>query len=121
MGMPPVGSPLEEYDAFYKKYGRTPLHPKTVKDMLNCEGETNGLVCSVVSLGNPDHPEIDKFFDSIDQLLAWKPKLDKTNGEETDFARQGRATMALLKKYLPVALARLLALDARMKDRIKVA
>ena len=114
---PPEGSSLATYDAYFAKYGRTPLHPKTVADALALNEEINSLLAAIITVGAPAHPDADRFFDYIDQLLAWERKLGKTNGEQTDFAGKARKTMEMLERGLPKALALLLALDDKLRER----
>jgi ParB-like chromosome segregation protein Spo0J len=42
-GAPPPGSTLAEHDRFSAQFGRVPLHPKTVKEMLDCDSQTGHL------------------------------------------------------------------------------
>ena len=117
MGAPPPGSSLAEHDAFFTKYGRTPLHPKTVADALALNEEVNALMAAIIGVGAAAHPDADRFFDNIDQLLDWERKPDKTNGEQTDFAGKARKTVEMLERSLPKALALLTALAAKLRDR----
>ena len=113
----PPGSSLAEHDAFFTKYGRTPLHPKTVADALALNEEINALMAAIIGVAAAAHPDADRFFDNIDQLLDWERKPDKTNGEQTDFAGKARKTVEMLERSLPKALALLTALAAKLRDR----
>lgn len=97
MGAPPEGSSIPEYDAFFTKYGRTPLHPKTVADALMLQAVVNEAVARIVGICSDVQPDADAFFNNIEQLLDWHRKPDKTNGEETDFAGKTRKTLAMLE------------------------
>ena len=114
---PPEGSSLAIYDAYFAKYGRTPLHPKTVKELMDCDGATNALAVAISSSANAAHPDAEQFFDYIDQMLGHVPQTDKDNGMERNFAGKARTTLALLERALPKALALLLALDDKMRER----
>jgi hypothetical protein len=119
-GAPPPGSTVEEHNAFHDKYGRTPLHPRTVKELLDCQGAATGLVAAIISTASASHPDADRFFEHVDRLLAHVPERGKTNGLERNFAGQMRATLASLENKLPRALALLMALDAKLKSRKRV-
>jgi hypothetical protein len=112
-----VGSAVAEYDAYFKKYGRTPLHAKAIKDMLDAEGLTSMLAIGINSIAHERHPNADMFFEYIDHLLTHVREPDKTNGAQTDFAGKARKTLAMVEAALPQALALLNALDAKLKAR----
>jgi ParB-like nuclease family protein len=116
-GVPPAGASLAEHDAFFRQYGRVPLHPKAIKDLLDCDHRTSGLTVPILNLANPTHPDADEFFRMIDQMIAWVPQRDKDNGEQKDFARMARATLALLEKSLAGAISRLTSLQKTLDDR----
>jgi len=103
------------------RYGRTPLCPDRVKDMMICDGITATLTAPIRLLASPQAADAEQFFDAIDQMLAWVPVVGKTNGMERDFAKKARATLAELGKTLPAAVERLTtlldALRARSADK----
>jgi hypothetical protein len=90
-----VGSAVAEYDAYFKKYGRTPLHAKAIKDMLDAEGLTSMLAMGINSIAHERHPNADRFFEYIDHLLTHVREPDKTNGAQTDFAGEAALPQAL--------------------------
>jgi hypothetical protein len=106
------------------RYGRTPLCPDRVKDMMICDGMTATLTAPIRLLGSPQAGDVEQFFDAIDQMLTWVPVPGKTNGMERDFAKKARATLAELQKTLPAAVERLTALldalRARSADKARV-
>ena len=114
---PADDAPLSEFNDFFKKYGRTPLHPKAIKEMLDADGLSSSLAISINSTTNDRLPDAEKFFECIDRLLSHMPEPGKTNGGQTDFAGKARKTLAMLEKALPKALALLTALDAKLRDR----
>ena len=63
LGYPADDAPLSEFDAFFKKHGRTPLHPKAVKELLDADGLSSSLAISVNSLTNDRHPDVERFFE----------------------------------------------------------
>jgi hypothetical protein len=103
--------------AWFNKYGHTPLHPKTVKDLLDADGLTSGLAASLTSLNYARHPDAETFFDLIDLMLSHVRQRDATNGMQTDFAAKGRKTISSLEQELPKAITLLLALEAGLKAR----
>lgn len=117
LGYPADDAPLSEFDAFFKKHGRTPLHPKAVKELLDADGLSSSLAISVNSITNDRHPDVERFFECVDHMLKHVPELGKTNGAQTDFASKARKTLAMLERALPKALALLNALDAEMQAR----
>jgi hypothetical protein len=121
-GAPPPGSTLAEHDAFFERYGRVPLHPRTVADMLEFEARTAGLVNAIVSVANPRHPDAETFFAALDQMLAWVPERGQTNGTQMEFAKMGGKTLALLEKNIVRAVNLLtsirLALEVRAERRM---
>lgn len=117
LGYPADDAPLSEFDAFFKKHGRTPLHPKAVKELLDADGLSSSLAISVNSLTNDRHPDVERFFECIDHMLQHVPELGKTNGAQTDFAGKARKTLTMLERALPKALALLNALDAGLHAR----
>jgi ParB-like chromosome segregation protein Spo0J len=114
---PKPGSSVEEYDAFFRKYGRTPLWPKAIKEMQDADSLTSGLVHVVRNLTNSHHPDADQFFAHLDHLAMHKREPDKTNGAQTDFVRKGRETLAMLEAALPKALDLLHAMEAKLAAR----
>jgi len=116
-GAPPPGSTLAEHDKFSEKYGRVPLHPKTVKEMLDCDSQTSHVTHVVSSLANSTLPNAEEYFAMIDQMLAWVPQTDKKNGEEKDFARMARTTLARMEKNVIGALNRLTELKLVLERR----
>jgi ParB-like chromosome segregation protein Spo0J len=116
LGYPPDGSSVAEYDAYFAKYGRTPLRPMVIADLLKDRLSTTELALALLSIADDHHPDADGFFESLDRMLAWVPQPDKTNGMQMNFASDGRKTLAMLEKALPKALALLLALDAKLKE-----
>jgi hypothetical protein len=115
-GAPTSGATLGEQYAFHERYGRTPMHPKVIKHLLESEGRTSGLTLAIVSTSNASHPDVDQFFTDIDEMLAYVPDKTRGGGYETDFAAKARRTLATLRARLPRALALLSALEQALKE-----
>ena len=117
----PVNGTFEEKDAFYRKYGRTPLHPKEVKDMSNNANWVNGYVTAILTVSNDHHPSPEAFFGAIDAMLGWVPKPEKGVDWGINFAVKAKKQLALLAERLPLALDRLTKLSEAWKGRQEVA
>jgi hypothetical protein len=109
IGRPKFGTP--GHAEHVERYGRTPLHPTKVKDLLIAEGLAGAYVAAINSVSNLQHPKPDAFFECIDQLLAHVPQKEKRNGEERDFARFAKQWLQILRKSLPTTIARLTELQ----------
>jgi ParB-like chromosome segregation protein Spo0J len=116
---PKRGSTVQEYDAFFRKYGRTPLYPKAIKEMHDADSLTSGLANVVRTLTHPHHPNPEEFFAYLDLLATHQREPGQTNGAQTDFVRKGRATLAMLEAALPKALKLLNELEAKLAARGK--
>jgi ParB-like chromosome segregation protein Spo0J len=116
---PKSGSSLKEYDAYFAKYGRTPLYPKAIKEMQDADALTSGLANVVRTLTHSHHPDAEQFFAYLDHLATHQREPDKTNGAQTDFAGKGRTTLAMLEAALPKALKLLHDLEAKLAAREK--
>ncbi len=114
---PPDDAPYEEHAAFTRKYGKVMLHPRVVKDLMDCHNLTEGFAVAVMAAANPTHPEAGMFFEALDQMLAYVPDRTKRNGMERDFAKFARTALGLLETKLPVLLAKLVAYQAALEAR----
>jgi hypothetical protein len=114
---PKDGSSVQEFDAFFAKYGRTPLHPKAIKEMLDADSLTSRLANAVRTMTHSSHPDPEQFFAYLDHLATHRRESDRTNGAQLDFAAKGRATLAMLEDALPKALALLHELQAKLAAR----
>lgn len=114
---PKEGSSVQEFDAFFAKYGRTPLHPKAIKEMLDADSLTSRLANAVRTMTHSSHPDPEQFFAYLDHLATHRRESDKTNGAQLDFAAKGRATLAMLEAALPKALDLLHELQEKLAAR----
>ena len=103
----PVNGTLEEKDAFYRKYGRTPLHAKAVKDMLNNAALVDGYATAILTVSNDSHPSAQAFFNAIDSLLTWVPQPEKGADWGINFALRAKKTLKLMDERLPIVVERL--------------
>jgi len=117
LGYPGEGSSLAEYDAYFVKYGRTPLHPKAIKEMLDGKALAAMLIMGINALTSARHPAPDRLFESLDQLLTHVREPEATTGAQFDFAGEARKLLAMLETALPKALALLTAIDVKLKAR----
>jgi hypothetical protein len=107
----PVDGDMHEQDAHRLKYGRTPLHPKAVKDMITTESVVENFINAIVLAANERHPDASAFFGAIDDLLAWKPDKERGKGYEINFAAKARRHLILLERYLEPLISRLTELQ----------
>ena len=113
----PVNGTTEEKDAYYKKYGRTPLFAKDVKDMMNDAAVVDGYAQAILHLTNDQLPSAEAFFAAIDTMLVWVPKPEKGSGWETNYAARARKHLEMLEERLPKALLRVAELDEQLRKR----
>lgn len=113
----PVNGTLEEKDAYYKKYGRTPLFAKDVKDIMNDALAVDGYVQALLTLTNDMHPSATEFFAKIDRMLAWVQRPEKGDGWQINQAAKARKSLAYLKERLPIAVARVNELNELWSKR----
>ena len=113
----PINGTLEEKDAHHKKYGRTPLHPKIVKEMLDRQSLILGYVSAILVVTNETQPNAEVFCQSIDEMLAWIPKPENGPDYGINFAAKARKHLALVKERLPRAIEQLTQLSAALESR----
>ena len=113
----PVNGTTQERDAYYQKYGRTPLFAKDVKDIMNQEAAADTYAHAILHLTNDQHPSAEVFFAAIDAMLAWVPKPEKGSGWETNYAARARKHLEMLEERLPKALLRVAELDEQLRKR----
>jgi ParB-like chromosome segregation protein Spo0J len=118
----PVNGTVNEQDDFREKYGRTPIHPKAVKDMLVNDGSVGTLTGMIRGLGGElagfdKHPDPDAFFTAIDEMLAWRPDPQRGKGYEIDFAAKARKHLRTLQTCLDPAIHLLTDLQAAFRQR----
>jgi hypothetical protein len=113
----PINGTIEEKDAHSKKYGRTPMYPKEVKDMLNNEQWVSGYMSAIVSVTNASHPDVEAFFGAIDAMLAWVPRPDQGDSWAINFAAKAKKELRLLEVRLPLAVERITKLHDAWKQR----
>jgi hypothetical protein len=95
---------------FQEKHGRVQLWPARVRELKDFDTATSDLVTRIANLANKHSLDAAQFFCMIDQMLAYTPSKDKTNGEQWDFARFARTMLARLERALPIAIERLTCL-----------
>jgi len=115
----PINGTLAEKDAHHKKYGRTPMHPKEVKDMLNNAAWVEAYVGAISLVTSDSHPGAEAFCSALDQMLAWVPRPEKGDDWKINFAAKATKSLALIEQRLPVALSRLTELSNALKERSK--
>jgi ParB-like chromosome segregation protein Spo0J len=118
----PINGTVNEQDDFREKYGRTPIHPKVVKDMLVNDGSVGTLTGMIRGLGGEvagftKHPDPDAFFTAIDEMLAWTPDPQRGKGYEIDFAAKARKHLRTLETCLDPAIHLLMDLQAAFRRR----
>jgi hypothetical protein len=121
-GMQDVRRMFEQCPSDEERVGLDPvqkvhLHSFAVKQMLDARALTQGIVNSIGNVASGHYPDADRFFDLIDQMLAWKPKPNDDSSRAIDFAASARKTLAALDQNLDKAVERLTALQAMRKDR----
>ena len=93
-GAPPPGSSLAEHDAFFEKYGRTPLHPKTVADALIRTGGARRALDHVVEQRDADRGR------ALHGRLE-PPLVDRARRERAPSARERPEQRAILRGERP--------------------
>jgi hypothetical protein len=99
------------------RYGRVPLHPDKVKDLMIDEAMIATIVPQIRLLASDSISDACQFFEAIDRMLSWVPEAGKTNGMQIDFAKRARETLAVLKAKLPAAIGLLTALQEVLHHR----
>ena len=113
----PINGTLEQKFEHAKKYGRTPMHPKVVKDMLNNQAWIGDYVHALLMVTNDTHPDPQAFCSALDALLAWVPQPEKGSDYGINFAAKAKKHLALVQERLPVAIARLTELSNTLRER----
>jgi len=117
----PVNGTMSERDAHHRKYGRTPLYPKAIADIINHSHVVSGYVAAITMAASDAHPSLEQFFGSVDAMLAWLP--DKQKGGDwahdwaTNFASKARKELSRLEERLPILLERLSNLQKMIEER----
>jgi hypothetical protein len=89
---------------------RVHLWSKKLKDVIDAKGLVEDLVTGVVIMASDHKPEPERFFELIDQMKAWKPVVGATDGSQSDYARNARASLETLKAHIETAYRRVSAL-----------
>lgn len=108
----PVNGTMAEKDAHHKKYGRTPLHPKVVKDMLNHEASVAGYIQAILVITNETQPDALTFFASLEAMSQWVAQPEKGTDWGINFAGKAKKHRALLRERLPLLVKRVEELQA---------
>ena len=110
----PQGAEREGLDPVQKVH----LFAFSVKQMLDAQTATHGLLSSIINLAGNDKVSPERFVELIDQMLGWQP--DKTRpgtGWDTDFAAKAQKTLDSLDRFLGPAADRLNALRELIQAR----
>ncbi len=116
----PINGTIEQKDAHHKKYGRTPMYPKEVKDMLNNEAWVGAYTTAIISVTNDTHPEAEACCKALDEMSAWVPRPEKGTDWAINFASKAKKHLGFLEQRLPVAIDRLTKLFDALKQRKKL-
>ena len=113
----PVNGSMFERDAHHRKYGRTPLHPKAIADILKHSEVLSGYVTAIQVASSDNQPSTQQLFEAVDAMLAWVP--DKAKGEQwaTNYAAKAAKQLARLEERLPILINRLLELQEILAAR----
>jgi hypothetical protein len=114
----PINGTMAEKDAHHKKYGRTPLHPKVVKDMLNHEASVAGYVQAILSVTNGIQPDAKTLFASLEAMSNWVPQPEKGTDYGINFAGKAKKHLALLRERLPLLVKRVSELESVLNGEI---
>jgi hypothetical protein len=113
----PVNGTMAEQDAHHRKYGRTPLYPKAIADMLKASEIVSGYVGAIQMASSDSHPSLEHFFSSVDAMLAWIPDRQKGEHWGTNFAGKAKKQLSILEERLPIFLGRLSKLEEILVQR----
>jgi hypothetical protein len=118
----PVDGTFAERDEHHRKYGRTPLHPKAIADMLNHGQVVSGYVAAIQVASSDSQPSLESFFASIDAMLAWVPDHERAQQKKDanwaiNFAARARNALSRLEERLPMLLERLSKLREMLEAR----
>jgi hypothetical protein len=113
----PINGTMAERDAHHRKYGRTPLHPKAIADILKHSEIVTAYVAAITMASSESHPSLEVFFASVDAMEAWVPDSEKGKDWATNFAGKARKELARLKERLPLLLKRLSMLQQILQER----
>ena len=113
----PVNGTWEEKNAHQKKYGRTPLYPQAVADMIKHSQLVAAYVGALTMAASDSHPSLDQFFTAIDAMLAWVPDREKGKDWAENYAGKATKQLGLLEERLPILLERLTKLQEMLNDR----
>ena len=102
----PINGTMEEKDAHHRKYGRTPLHPKAVKEMLNHEAIVQGYIMAILAVTDEKQPDALTFLASLGAMGGWVPHPEKGKDWGIDFARKARKHLAILHERVPMLVER---------------
>lgn len=116
----PVNGTMAEKDAHHKKYGRTPLHPKVVKDMLNHEASVAGYIQAILVITNETQPDAMTFFASLEAMSQWVAQPEKGTDWGINFAGKAKKHRALLRERLPLLVKRVEELQAMVDGSSEV-
>jgi hypothetical protein len=91
--------------AHIERYGRTPLYPPAVHDLLEMKQQCVIVATAIrgVATGHGVTPE--NLFENITRMLAWIRQPEKKHGQQIDFARAARELRADLRRNVPRAIA----------------
>jgi hypothetical protein len=115
-GHPPEGADSREVDAFYARYGRTPLRPQVITHCMESLHRVNALAGTVKLIVSPTHPDVERFFADIDVLLAYVPQPEKGPRYDTDYAAKARRALRDLREALPKVQTLVAALESKLAD-----
>jgi hypothetical protein len=96
------------------------VHPFafTVQQMVDAQMKTSSLSHAILNVASKHQPDAAQFMALIDQMMAWVPDKDKKGtGADVDFTAKAVKTMNSLHQNIGVAVERLLALQALLKER----
>jgi hypothetical protein len=115
----PVNGSIAEQHAHHRKYGRTPLHAKEVKDMINHEAAVSTYVAAIVTATNNSHPNAKALLDSLDAMSAWVPQPEKGKDWAVNFAAKAKKHLALIRERLPILVERATELQTALAQRVQ--
>jgi hypothetical protein len=92
------------------------LWPARVQRLQEAAIRVMGVATRVESLAKVDTKGCT---DDLERLLAYQPVAGKKNGEERDFAKEARKSLATIEKHIEKAINRLVELRAVIANRAK--
>jgi hypothetical protein len=113
----PVNGTWAEQNAHQNKYGRTPVYPKAIADMMKHSQIVAPYVAAITMVSSDSHPSLEQFFASVDAMLAWVPDREKGKDWAENYAGKATKQLTLLEQRLPILLERLSRLQDILAQR----